>query len=185
MSYLMHRLLVASTIIPMTLLTGCVWKSDYDALQTENQSLQRQLQARSSELAASQAQVARLQGAIKYTVDSDLLFAPGSWQMSNRGKEVIARMAERLAPTQERKLQVNGYTDNAPIGPALRQEGITSNEMLSQKRAEAVRDFLITQGVKPDMIQAHGFGAANPVASNDSAAGRKQNRRVELTFASG
>ncbi|MBN8909059.1 MAG: OmpA family protein [Rhodospirillales bacterium] len=149
----------------MTLLTGCVWKSDYDALQTENQSLQRQLQARSSELAASQAQVARLQGAIKY--------------------KVIARMAERLAPTQERKLQVNGYTDNAPIGPALRQEGITSNEMLSQKRAEAVRDFLISQGVKPDMIQAHGFGSANPVASNDTAAGRKRNRRVELTFASG
>src|SRR5439155_8908251 len=59
------------------------------------------LAALSSELAAEQAQVARLQGAIKYTVDSDLLFSPGGWQMSARGKQVIGTMAAKLAPTQQ------------------------------------------------------------------------------------
>jgi len=158
------------------LLTGCVWKSDYEALQTQNRQLQQQV-------ASQQAQISRLAGAIKYTVNSDLLFAPGSWQMSEQGKQIIAKMASQLAPTQQNKLVVNGYTDNAPIGPALRRQGVTSNEILSQKRADSVMQFLISQGVRPELVSAHGYGEADPVASNNTAAGRSQNRRVELTLA--
>ena len=101
--------------------------------------------------------------------------------MSDRGKQIIANMAAKLAPTQQNKILVSGYTDNAPIGPALQREGITSNEILSQKRAENVMEFLVSQGVKPDMISAKGFGDASPVAPNDTAQGRGQNRRVELS----
>jgi chemotaxis protein MotB len=54
--------------------------------------------------------------------------------------------------------------------------------VLSQKRAEAVMQYLITQGVKPDMISAQGRGEADPIASNKTAEGRAQNRRVELTL---
>jgi chemotaxis protein MotB len=79
---------------------------------------------------------------------------------------------------------VSGYTDNAPIGRALQRQGITSNQILSQKRAENVMAFIISQGVKPDLISAQGFGEANPVAPNDTAQGRAQNRRVELSLAS-
>jgi len=88
-----------------------------------------------------------------------------------------------LAPTQQNKILVSGYTDNAPIGPALQRQGITSNQILSQKRAENVMEFLNSQGVKPDLISAQGFGDGNPVASNDTAQGRAQNRRVELSVA--
>jgi chemotaxis protein MotB len=77
---------------------------------------------------------------------------------------------------------VSGYTDNAPIGPGLRQEGVTSNQELSQKRADAVMQYLISQGVKPDLVSAQGFGDASPIASNDTAQGRGQNRRVELSL---
>jgi chemotaxis protein MotB len=78
---------------------------------------------------------------------------------------------------------VNGYTDNAPIGRALQRQGVTSNEVLSQKRAEAVMAYLTAHGVKPDMISARGLGEADPIAANDTAQGRAQNRRVELTLA--
>ena len=173
-----HRLGIAtSTLIASGLLTGCVWKSDYEKLQAQNQQLQQQV-------ASQQSQISRLQGAIKYTVNSDLLFAPGSWQMSDQGKQIIARMASQLAPTQQNKLVVNGYTDNAPIGPALQREGVTSNQVLSQKRAEAVMQFLISQGLRPELLTAHGFGDADAIASNSTAAGRAQNRRVELALAS-
>jgi chemotaxis protein MotB len=64
---------------------------------------------------------------------------------------------------------VSGYTDNAPIGEALRRKGVTSNQELSQKRGDAVMQFLISQGLKPDLVSA----------SNNSAQGRAQNRRVE------
>jgi chemotaxis protein MotB len=164
------------SLLATTLLTGCVvWKSDYDKLQGQNQQLQQQV-------AADQQQIGRLQGAIKYTVNSDLLFAPGSWQMRPQGQQVIANLAKKLAPTQQNHLMVSGYTDNAPIGEALRREGVASNQELSQKRADAVTQYLISQGVKPDLVSAQGFGDASPVASNDTTQGRAQNRRVELSL---
>ncbi len=162
-------------LLSTTVLGGCVWKSDYDALQAQNQQLQQQI-------AADKAQITRLQGAIKYTVDSDLLFAPGSWKMSPQGQKIIAGFASRLAPTQQSKLLVSGYTDNSPIGPELQRQGVTSNLILSQKRADAVMQYLISQGVRPDMVSAKGFGEADPVAANDTAAGRAKNRRVELSL---
>jgi len=78
---------------------------------------------------------------------------------------------------------VNGYTDNVPIGPGLMREGVTSNEVLSQKRADTVMQFMTSRGVKPSLVSARGFGEADPVASNDTPEGRAQNRRVELTLA--
>ena len=167
---------IAVALLSSTMLTGCVvWKSDYDKLQAQNQQLQAQL-------ATSQQQVSRLQGAIKYTVNSDLLFAPGSWQMRPQGQKIIADLAKKLAPSQQNHLMVSGYTDNAPIGPALQKQGVTSNQELSQKRAEAVMQYLISQGVRPDLVSAQGFGDASPVAPNDTAQGRAQNRRVELSL---
>ena len=94
------------------------------------------------EIDAGQVHISRLQNAIKYTVNSDLLFRSGSWEMSPQGQEVIAKLVPQLAPFQQSKLVVNGYTDNAPVGQALQRQGITSNEVLSQKRAEAVMQYL-------------------------------------------
>ena len=180
-----RRVLILGSLLPTMALTGCVvWKSDYDALQAQNQQLQQQVASQSQELATNKAQICRLQGAIKYTVNSDLLFPSGGYQMSARGKQIIANMAKKLAPTQQNKILVAGYTDNAPIGPVLQRQGITSNQVLSEKRAENVMQFIISQGVNPDLISAQGFGETNPVASNDTSKGRAQNRRVELSLAS-
>ncbi len=161
---------------------GCVTKKKYDELEMQNERLQRQVATQQAELATAKAQTNRLQGAIKYTVNSDLLFPSGGWEMKSAGKKIVAKFATKLAPTQQNKLVVNGYTDDAPIGSALKKKGIASNEQLSQKRAENVMEFLISQGVKPDLVSAHGYGDANPVAPNTTAKGRAQNRRVELTL---
>jgi chemotaxis protein MotB len=179
---MMKGRLAAGLLFSTLALSGCVSKSSYDAVQAQNAQLQQQNSTLSQQLADANATVDRLQGAIKYTVNSDLLFASGSWEMSPRGQQIIAGFAKKLAPTQTRKLMVNGYTDNAPIGPALAAKGVTSNEILSQKRADAVMQFLISQGVKPDLVEAHGFGEKDPIASNKTAAGRAKNRRVELTI---
>ncbi len=177
--------LIVTSLVSTTLLTGCVvWKSDYDALQAQNQQLQQQVASQQAEITADKAQINRLQGAIQYTVNSDLLFAPGSWNMSARGQQIIAGFASKLAPTQQNKLLVRGYTDNTPIGPELQRQGVTSNQELSQKRADAVMQFLISQGVKPDLVEAKGFGDADPVASNATPQGRAKNRRVVLALES-
>jgi chemotaxis protein MotB len=184
MSKQIQRSLGAGSLAALFLLGGCVWKSDYEALQSQNQQLQSEVATQSQQIAAQQQQISRLQGAIKYTINSDLLFPPGKWDMSSSGKRIIAQMAKQLAPTQQNRLVVNGYTDNAPIGPGLKREGVNTNEELSQKRADAVMQYLISQGVKPDLVSAKGWGEASPIASNDTAAGRAKNRRVEITLAS-
>jgi chemotaxis protein MotB len=181
MTYGLKRGVLLFPLMASILLSGCVLQSTYDQLQAQYQQLQQQNTALSAQVAADKAQICRLAGAIKYTVNSDLLFPSGGWQMSDRGKQIIGNMATKLAPTQQNKILVSGYTDNAPVGPALQREGITSNEVLSQKRAENVMEFLVSQGVKPDLISAKGFGDADPVASNATAQGRAQNRRVELS----
>jgi chemotaxis protein MotB len=159
--------LVAGVALSQLASSGCVWKSDYDALKAQNEQLQ--------------AQVQRLQHAMAYTVNSDLLFKSGSWEMSDRGKDIISKLSQKLAPTQQNKLMVSGYTDDAPIGPRLKQRGVSSNQELSQKRADAVRQFLISQGVKANMVAAQGLGATDPVGPNSTAQGRAQNRRVVLS----
>ena len=178
----LNRLLVAGPLLSTMILGGCVWQSDYDKLQTQNQQLQQQLASQSSEIAADKAQIVRLQGAINDTVNSDLLFPSGGWHMSAQGQQIIAKIASQLAPSAQNKILVNGYTDNAPIGPGLQHEGITSNQMLSEKRAENVMQYLISQGLKPDLVSAHGYGDEHPIAPNDTPKGRAQNRRVELTL---
>jgi chemotaxis protein MotB len=190
MKYDLKRGVLLFPLMAPVLLSACVSQSKYDDLQAQNQQLQQQNQqlqqqntSMSAQITSDKAQISRLQGAIKYTVDSDLLFAPGSWQMSTQGQQIIAKMALKLAPMQESKLVVNGYTDNSPIGPELQRQGITSNDVLSQKRAEAVMQYMISQGVKPELVTAQGHGESDPVAPNDTARGRAQNRRVEITLA--
>jgi chemotaxis protein MotB len=167
------------TFTALLLLAGCVSQQKYDALEGRYQQLN---QTMSSEIANNQMQITRLQGAIKVTVNGELLFPSGGWQMPATAQQTIAKMAPILAPMQQTKIIVNGYTDNTPIGPELMREGVTSNVVLSQRRADNVMNFMISQGVNPSLVSAQGFGDADPVASNDTPAGRAQNRRVELTL---
>jgi chemotaxis protein MotB len=168
------------TLTAMLLLAGCVTQRKYDALEARYQELNRTM---SAEIAADQARITRLQNAIKVTVNDELLFPSGDWDMPAQAQQTLGKITPILAPMQQTKIQVNGYTDNVPIGPGLVRQGITSNLELSQKRADTVMQFLIAQGVKPGLVSARGFGEADPVASNDTPQGQAQNRRVELTLA--
>ena len=179
-------LLLAAPLI----LSACAQSSQLDTALAENNKLTQQNQQLTQDnqqlrqqVAAEQAHVGRLQDAVKYTVNSDLAFASGSWQLSAAGKDIIAKMAKVLAPDQQDRIMVTGYTDDTPVGAGLRAQGITSNQMLSQKRADAVMQYMISQGVSPDMVTARGMGEDYPLVPNSSAAARAQNRRVEVTLA--
>jgi chemotaxis protein MotB len=162
------------------ILSACVPAQQYNALENDYNQLNQQL---SGEISAQQVHISRLQGAIKVAVNSDLLFPSGSWQMPPQAAQLIAKMAPILAPFQQTTIIVTGYTDNTPIGPELRQQGVDSNQQLSLKRAQTVGNYLISQGVNPNLVSERGLGDADPVAPNDTPQGRAQNRRVELTLA--
>ena len=168
-------------------LAGCVSQAKYNEQVQANDALQQRYDqlnsTMSSEINSKQMHIERLRDAIKVTVNDQLLFPSGDWQMPATAQQTIAKMAPILAPMQQTKIIVNGYTDNVPIGPGLIRQGVTSNLILSQKRAENVMQFMISQGVNAALISAQGFGDADPVASNATEEGRAQNRRVELTLA--
>jgi outer membrane protein OmpA-like peptidoglycan-associated protein len=84
----------------------------------------------------------------------------------------LAKVAGILIAYPGLNIEVGGYTDN--VG------GDAMNQTLSENRASAVRTYLIEQGVAMTSVSAKGFGNMSPVSSNDNAAGRQENRRVEL-----
>jgi outer membrane protein OmpA-like peptidoglycan-associated protein len=103
---------------------------------------------------------------------SDVLFATGKYALKPATQISLAKVAGILQSYPGLKLQVEGYTDNTGSEQF--------NQKLSENRAGAVRDFLVTQGVSPDNIVATGYGMAKPVADNSTSKGRALNRRVQL-----
>jgi outer membrane protein OmpA-like peptidoglycan-associated protein len=103
---------------------------------------------------------------------ADVLFDTGRYTLKPVTREKLAKISGIILAHPGLKLEVEGHTDS--VG------GDEFNQRLSEKRAASVRDYLIAQGVPPDSITARGFGKTMPVASNDTAAGRQLNRRVEL-----
>lgn len=102
-------------------------------------------------------------------------FATGSAQIPATDKDLIKRAADAIkAAPAGLKLEIGGHTDNTGDTAA--------NLQLSQARAEAVRDELIQLGVSPQMLIAKGYGSTKPIASNETDAGRFQNRRIEYTI---
>src|ERR1700741_3480938 len=93
MTYGLKRGVLLFPLVASVLLFACVSQGSYDALQAQYQQAQQQNAALSNKVAADKAQICRLQGAIKYTVNSDLLFRPVSYEMSERGKQIIAGFA--------------------------------------------------------------------------------------------
>src|SRR5215475_9900635 len=119
--------------VASVLLSGCVSKGQYNDLEGQYRQLQQasaaqaaqssaELAAAKKEAVAEKAQIGRFQEAVKFTLNSDLLFRSGSWEISPRGKDLIDKLAPKLAPYQQNKLVVNGYTDSAPSSPALKRE---------------------------------------------------------------
>lgn len=103
---------------------------------------------------------------------SDVLFDSGKYTLRPLAREKLAKVSGIILSHPGLKLEVDGYTDS--IGSDQ------YNIKLSEQRAGAVRDYLVSQGLSPDNIAAIGLGKDNPVASNDTAAGRQKNRRVEM-----
>jgi outer membrane protein OmpA-like peptidoglycan-associated protein len=103
---------------------------------------------------------------------SDVLFDFNKYTLRPEAREKLAKISGIILSHPGLKLEVDGYTDS--IGTD------EYNMKLSEQRAGAVRDYLTAQGLSQSSVSALGFGKDNPVASNDTAAGRQKNRRVEL-----
>ena len=130
----------------------------------------------------------RLQDALRKVVETretargviinlpDILFASGRSRLVPLAREVLSRVAGILLATPDYRLSVEGHTDSSG--------GANYNQRLSERRAEAVRSYLIESGLSADLMTSLGHGEARPITKNRTPAGRRKNRRVEIVITS-
>jgi len=137
-------------------------RGDADAARLTAEDLQRQI----AELNARETD----RGLV--VTLGDLLFATGKSELTGGAGANLNKLAAFLREYPDRTVYVEGHTDS--VGSA------ESNYLLSQRRADSVTSYLIGQGIAPNRLTSKGLGEGSPVASNDTATGRQQNRRVEV-----
>lgn len=163
--------------------------SQYSQQLTQTQT---QLQASGEELKAREQKVAELkaaadraqaqlrqmeaireeEGKMIISLSGGVLFETAGAQLSGRAQTQLATVAQALAAYPDRNIVIEGHTDATGSD--------STNQDLSQRRAEAVRGYLESQGVPSERLRAVGRGESEPIASNDNAEGRANNRRVEV-----
>jgi len=163
-------------------LAGCVSQSQYDTLAQINKDLDAKNVALQQQLDEQQKQLAAMHQENKFVEASSLLFPKGGFQLGPEGEKELDKLVPRLKGLQNAKIVVYGYTDNTPIGADLRKQGVKTNLDLSSRRADAVVNYLQSQGVDPNIMAAKGRGDTHPVAGNDTAEGRAANRRIEIVL---
>jgi len=140
----------------------------------QRQEAVRQKEAMRARLLAQLNQVLETHDTARGLIVSmpDVLFDFNKYTLKPEARERLARISGIVLAYPDLKLQIEGYTD--AIGSD------EYNQTLSDKRAEVVRDYLVTAGVSMNNVAARGMGKADPIADNGTAAGRKLNRRVEM-----
>jgi outer membrane protein OmpA-like peptidoglycan-associated protein len=157
--------------------------------QAAAESAQTQLEETRRQLAQSDAETRRLRiqnelsriattrsepRGLIVTLNGGILFDTGKTALKPGAKSTLSKIAKQLQTDPSLKIAVEGHTDS--VG------GTTTNQALSEKRANAVRDYLVSAGISADHITADGKGEESPIATNKTAAGKQQNRRVELVI---
>jgi outer membrane protein OmpA-like peptidoglycan-associated protein len=156
-------------------------RADAQAQATRADALRAQAEQDKTSL---RAELLKQFGSILETTDTarglivnvgDVLFETGRFELKPAAREKLARFSGIVLAHSGLTVQSEGFTDSTGT--------LAVNEKLSQQRADAVAQFLMTQGLARDRITAKGYGPSYPVAPNDTAQGRSQNRRVELVVA--
>lgn len=151
-------------------------QQEAEARARETQEAQRRAQAATNRAEDLEKRFAELQAkqtkrGFELTLN-DVLFEFDKANLKPGATRSLTNVAQFLRENPERQITIEGYTDN--VGSDA------YNRELSQRRADSVRDFLVQSGISADRITARGLGEEYPVASNDTQAGRQQNRRVQI-----
>jgi len=149
------------------------FRSDLDAERQKREQLWTEASQRFSEL---ENELIKVRSSAERTIISmsDLLFATDSYELTAALKINLARIAGVLSVFRDLRITVEGHTDN--------RGSREYNQALSEKRANFVMDFLVFEGIAPDRLKFAGYNFSRPVASNETPAGRQQNRRVDLVI---
>jgi outer membrane protein OmpA-like peptidoglycan-associated protein len=149
-------------------------QAEQELVQTRQQLEQARREAQTLAQELDELEVAQDERGMVYTL-SDVVFDFDSAQLNEGGERAVARIAETIAETAEGEIRVEGYTD------AIGSEEY--NLELSERRAQAVEQAFVEEGIAAERITTEGYGEQYPVATNETDQGRQLNRRVEIIVA--
>ena len=172
-------------------------RQDVEALQSEAEALARQreeqmeqmrgtyedlLEDMKAEIEKGEITITQLRGKLKVNMVDEILFDSGKTTIKPQGVEVLERVGNILVTVRDRAINIEGHTDNVPIGAELGKRYPTNWE-LSAARATTVARYLQEKiGIDPGLLSATGYGEYQPVAPNESEEGRAKNRRIEIVL---
>jgi chemotaxis protein MotB len=154
---------------------GCTADGEVEKLREENERLRQKLEA-------AQAEASSLQrGQTIEVLSADVYFKSGSAELTPRGVEELKAVARRIREEfPDRTIRIEGYTDSRPIAEPLADKYPSNWELSAARAARVARHFRWTHDMDPERFEVVGFGAQHPVATNETAEGRRKNRRVRV-----
>ena len=153
--------------------------SDLEELRAENAELRDKLREAQTEAASLQ------RGETIKVLSTDVYFRSGSADLTEKGVQELQKVARRIRTEYpDRTIRVEGYTDSKPIGDKLDEKYPSNWELSAARAARVVRHFQWTHDMAPKRFEVVGFGPYHPVASNETAEGRRKNRRVRVAVLS-
>jgi chemotaxis protein MotB len=140
------------------------------------------VKAMQKEIEQGQIKVTQLADRLSLNIVDKILFPSGEADISAQGKEVLMRVGAVLKQTRDKTFRIEGHTDNVPIHKHLQARFPTNWELSTARATNVVRFLQDEAGLDPAGLEAVGMGEYWPIASNKTAAGRSQNRRIEIVL---
>ncbi len=143
------------------------------------QDLQKKLE---KEIQEGKVQLTEMKNRLTMTMVDKIIFPSGSTEISKDGKPVLDKVVSILKDIKDKRIQVEGHTDNVPIVSDLKKRYPTNWELSTARATEVVRYLQEQGGLDPRLLSATGYSEYQPVAPNDTDDGKHKNRRIEIVL---
>jgi chemotaxis protein MotB len=143
------------------------------------EDLQKKLE---KEIREGQVQITEMKNRLTMTMVDKIIFPSGSVDISKEGKKVLDKVISILKDVKDKRIQVEGHTDNVPIVSMLKKRFPTNWELSTARATEVVRYLQEAGGIDAKLLSASGFAEFQPVAANDTDEGKHKNRRIEIVL---
>jgi chemotaxis protein MotB len=140
------------------------------------------LEGMEAEIEEGKITITQLRGKLKVNMLDEILFDSGETTIKPQGLEVLKRVGNILRTVRDRAINIEGHTDNVPIGAELRNKYPTNWELSAARATNVARYLQENIGIDPTLLSATGYGEYHPVASNETEEGRAKNRRIEIVL---
>ncbi|MGF1732198.1 OmpA family protein [Photobacterium kasasachensis] len=169
----MHKAKIAILFLMSALLVGCASSGQNEVSQRKVDAFLNKTQEQLEDfITAEEGKVNREEQQVIVILSGDKSFRHGSSEVRTNGLAVLEKISNYLSENQKSTIFVVGHTDST--GSA------EFNQQLSEDRALAVTEFFISQGIDSKRVNSFGVGEWSPIASNEQASGRQENRRIEV-----